>query len=73
MMMDVTHLLTMPHAAGKKHAMNVNTTTNLIISSVIEIIFTVIWYSCIISMVMRICEYYLLQKTASHYVLKSAV
>ena len=47
---------------SKKYPMNVNATANLIISTVIEIIFTVIWNSCIISMVMRIWKYYLLQK-----------
>ena len=47
--------------------MNVNATANLIISSVIEVIFTLKWNSCIISMVMRIWKYYLLQKTASNY------
>ena len=39
---------------SEKHAMNVNATANLIISTVIEIIFTAVWNSCIISMGMRI-------------------
>ena len=42
---------------------NVNATANLVINSIIEILFTPIWNSCIISMVMRIWKYYLLQKT----------
>ena len=46
---------------------NVNATANLVINSIIEILFTLIWNSCIISMVMRIWKYYLLQKTASNY------
>ena len=33
---------------------NVNATANLVINSIIEILFTLIWNSCIISMVIRI-------------------
>ena len=46
---------------------NVNATANLVINSIIEILFTLTWNSCIISIVMRIWKYYLLQKTASNY------
>ena len=44
---------------------NVNATANLVINSIIEILFTLIWNSCMISMVMRIWKYYLLQKTSN--------